>query len=416
MINSIKIRSKKVILAVTLIVIFVAFLIYGHINKNPPILLLEKLSFYGDVYGKDIPDSLLDIVRDEFFIINIDDESSFEKLSSSKKNINKSKENLKKGILYSNLWLNEHATWENDKLKTVSADDILKTPYVTDPIIGIYLSYMAGKFRIDTPPVSTTSLKTFNYVTENLEYSDEKNKEFYFNINTTHITFPVNMFDDEFEINQIQDLGESFAKGVAANIYFYIKKFLDNSNKELLRIEQLENELDKFMLKCTRPSAQVVLYNDTQAPIILGTQFFININYTDGNGEKKSKKLLMHTSNNAADRKPNSAPSYSVTSKDEYESNYTVTPIDLDTPSANRYDIFQDATDKIAYIFVPPRSEVRFDIDGLNISENELTTNIIDSYKYKYVVADIIGVDLSGNKITSKSMNFGISQNYPLSK
>ena len=235
------------------------------LDRAKPVVIIDAVGFSGSSEAIAIGDSLRDRVKESSWVPSVKNFEHWRGISERYELAQRIRKRLEVGIELSEAWLKQNEASFNKPNSKLTFDELSEYPYMIDEIIGSTLVGLARRGEISNVPVSPIDMASLTDSTQ----LQRNNDGWLLYMKTQNVAVPDDDAKTEVEQRHIETLAKSLSKGVGPNLVYYIRRFLENANREARHLLQLEQALQSALYPQTRLSAKITVFNSGKSPIVL---------------------------------------------------------------------------------------------------------------------------------------------------
>jgi hypothetical protein len=286
-----KMPPKTFSLKEVVIAALVSFLLSGvggalfneYMSRAKPSISLISVAFKGPPGLIEMPADLISAVE-KTRLDPIQKHESFNTLLARHHNTLERIARLEEGIGISTTWVDESE--KAGETKPLTRDDIEKMPFVKSQTVGEFLLDIVQADK--PPPHSLQQLKALSPISSASE--DDAHKMLSINYGTMGITIPITREGGNYE-TAFNLLQETLRRGDRQNLIYYHKQFLEEANRLVRTLKQVEQLLRQLLIPRARLDVDAFLSNTGRDTVVMKPFFALVIDHPDF----RNKPLILST-------------------------------------------------------------------------------------------------------------------------
>ncbi|BAH73697.1 hypothetical protein [Solidesulfovibrio magneticus] len=374
-------------ITITAVVTFVISGIGGslfneYLKRPKPEVVVTSIGFTGGQQYIDIGEELVILTRDNPWSESFERYQTYSSLEKSYENMLRMKKMLEAGIENVKSWTSHNLGGSRQQL---SLDEILKTPLCNLEIIGSLLIGSIIREEVSSPPISLERLRATELVT-NID-NDGDRWMIYLKRQVTN--FPYKRCKTKHALNMVECLARSFACGSVANIAHFMNEYQTIAYRDLDGLNRTISGVEKVLLPKSHISLSALVYNSGSTALTVNPYMGLKFEHEDLNGTETILAVSKRLNNGHA-----------TGERDEgNDSEGTSVYVEPFLPKKAEGD----------YLFVPPNSEVRFELESVEAIGGEHGKRIKDLFSANALRCKLIAQTDNGGLLVSSSVIFGRS-------
>ncbi len=357
-------------------------------DRAKPIVTVASVGFSGSDQTIPINEVIQNLAEENPWVDNFKKYEPWTALSNAVELTHTVQERLAQGISIADDWIKDMGSrFASDQARQITFDELRDYPYFVDDIVGYALTGMARRSELSDAPVSVGDMKLLEPITA--RHHDQARQRWLFNMGGRTVAVPYADARTQTQRDNLEEIAISFEYGVGQNLLYYMKRFVEDANRDKVGLTALDTELRNALHPQTRLYANVIVFNSGKTPMVLKPYSLLIV--LNENLKKRDFLLVgAQISGSTAD----------LDWLIEQVRAETVEGVDVHT------EPFLPSTDERQYLFVPPESSVTIrleTVDPLGEHGQELRS----IYDHGILECRVIFSTIDGRTVESSSAVFG---------
>ncbi|MDE0025278.1 MAG: hypothetical protein OXP69_12785 [Spirochaetaceae bacterium] len=357
-------------------------------DRAKPVVTVASVGFSGSDQTIPINEEIRNLAEENPWVDNFKKYEPWTVLSNTVELTHTVQERLTRGISIADDWIKDIGSrFASDQAGQMTFDELGDYPYFVDDIIGLSLTGMARRNELSSAPVSVGDIRLLEPITE--RHHDQTRQIWLFNMGERTVLVPYSDARTQSQRDNLEEIAISFEYGVGQNLLYYMKRFLEDANRDKVGLTTLDTELRNALHPQTRLYANAIVFNSGKTPMILKPYSLLIVLNDNLN---KSDFLLVgaQVGESTAD----------LDRLNEQARAETMEGVDVHT------EPFLPSTNERQYLFVPPESSVTIrleTVDPLGKHGQELRS----IYDLGILECSVIFSSIDGRPVESSAAVFG---------
>ena len=369
--------------AVTFVISGIGGSLFNEYLKRPkPEVVITSIGFTGGNQYIDIGEEIVILTKESPWIDSFERYQTYSSIEKSYENMLSIKKLLELGIENVKSWMSYNP---GASKSTLSLDDILKTPFCNFEIIGSLLTGSIVREEVASPPISLEKLRAMELTTN----IDNDGQRWMIYLKRQNTFFPYNRCKTKHALDMIECLARSFACGSVANITHFMKEYMTIAYRDLEGLNRTIAGVEKVLLPKSHISLSALVYNSGSTALTVNPYMGLKFEHEDLNGTETILAVSKRLNDNRA----------TIACDEGNESGGISVYVEPFLPKKAEGD----------YLFIPPNSEVRFELESVEAVGGEYGKRIKDLFSANALRCKLIAQTDNGGLLVSSSVIFGRS-------